>query len=101
MPQESIRQHASNHRFADRYGANADARIMAPFGDDFRLLGGAGDCAPRRKDRRRRLDCAARDEWLPGRYAPENAALVVRHRGWPPIIGLAHFVGVLLSGEFG
>ena len=41
MPQESIRQHAGDHRFADRHGANADARVMAALGDDLRLLAGA------------------------------------------------------------
>jgi hypothetical protein len=48
MPQESIRQHAGDHRFADWDGANADAWIMAAFGDDLRLLARASDRAARR-----------------------------------------------------
>src|ERR1700722_10224803 len=51
MPQEGIRQHASDHRFTDGHGADADAWVMAAFGDDLRLLGRAGDRAARREDR--------------------------------------------------
>src|ERR1700722_14276083 len=101
MPQESIRQHAGDHRFADRDGANADARVMAAFGDDFRLLARASDRAARRQDRGRRLDSEARDDRLAGRDAAKNAARVVGQKAWPPIIALAHFVGVLFAGEFG
>src|SRR5580704_6620451 len=34
MPQRGIRQHTGHHRFAHRHGADADARIVAAFGDD-------------------------------------------------------------------
>jgi hypothetical protein len=40
---------ARDDRFADRYGAYADTRVMAAFGDDFRIVEGAGERATRRQ----------------------------------------------------
>jgi hypothetical protein len=51
MPQERIRQHAGDHRFADRHGANADAWVMAAFGDNLCFLARTRDGAARRQDR--------------------------------------------------
>ena len=51
MPQESIRQNASDHRFADRHGADSDAWIMSAFDDNLSLVARPRDRAARRKDR--------------------------------------------------
>jgi hypothetical protein len=50
MPQKGVGQHAGDHRFADRHGADADTRVVAAFGDDLGLLESAGDRATRREN---------------------------------------------------
>ena len=51
MPEEMIGQDASDHGFADWDGANADAGIVATFGQNFALLTVAGDRATRTQNR--------------------------------------------------
>ena len=38
-----VGQHAGDHRFADRHGADADARVVAALGDDLGLVAVAVD----------------------------------------------------------
>jgi hypothetical protein len=50
MPQFVIGQHQRHHGFAHRNGANADARIMATLGDNFRVVAVLVDRPARLKD---------------------------------------------------
>ena len=80
-----VRQDAGHHRFADRHGADADARVVAALGDDLGIAAVAVDGLARRQDRRGRLHGEARDDRLAGGDAAENAAGMVRqeHRAVP------------------
>ena len=53
MAQKMIGENARRHRFAYGYGANPDARIVTPPGDDLRFLAFSVDRSTRRQDRRR------------------------------------------------
>src|SRR5208282_5146047 len=72
MAQIMIGDDACHHGFADRHGADADTRIVAPLSRYFGLAAVAVDGAPRRQDRRGRLDRETRDHRLAGRYAAED-----------------------------
>src|SRR6478752_3853987 len=87
------------HRFADRHGADADARVVPAFGRDLDLLAGAVDRAPRVENRRGRLYRKADDDRLAGRDAAENPAGIVGEKNGPPVIAHAHLVGIGLAGE--
>ena len=55
---------------SDRYGPDADARVVAALGDDLGLVAEAVDGAAGRQDGGRRLDGEAADDLLAGRDAP-------------------------------
>ena len=101
VPQEGVRQHAGDHRLADRDRPDSDTGVVAAPGRDLRVLHGPGHSEPRGQDRRRRLDGEARDDRLAGRNAAQNAAGVVGEEAWPAVVSGAHLVGVVLAGEFG
>ena len=96
-----IGNHAGNHGFADRHRANADARVVAAFGRNFGVAAVAVDSAPRRQDRRGRLDRKARDQRLSGRNAAQNAAGIVGQEDRLAVVAHAHLVAVFLAVEFG
>src|SRR5271166_2208014 len=100
VAQKRVRQHAGHHRLADRNGADPNARVVAAFGDDLRILEVAGDRAAGREDRGCRLDSETGDDRLPGRDAAENAARVVGEKSRPPVFAPAHLVRVPFAGEF-
>ena len=50
MPQQVISENKRHHCFADRYGANANAWIMAALREDLRLIAMAIDRLPGRED---------------------------------------------------
>src|ERR1700722_18226798 len=101
MAQEGVGEDAGYHRFADRHGANADARVVATLGDDLALGAGAVDGLARRENRRRRFDGETRDDRLTRRYAAQYAAGIVGQEHRTPVVAGAHFVGVLFAGQFG
>src|SRR5208337_2429168 len=101
MPEESVGEHAGRHRFADRNRANADAGIVAAFGDDLRILKDARDGPPRGQDRGGRLDREPGDNRLSGRNAAENAAGMIGEEARAPVRAPSHLVRVLLAREFG
>ena len=72
-----VGEHAGHHRFADGNGADADARIVAPFGRDLGVLALDIDRLARGQDRRCRLDREAGDDRLTGGDAAEDSARVV------------------------
>ena len=74
MAQEVIGEHAGHHRLANRHGADADAGIVAPFGDDLGVVSVAINRATRRQDRGGRLHGEAHDDGLAGRQAAQHAA---------------------------
>ena len=88
-----VGEHDRQHRFADRHGADADARVVAALGRDLGLVAGAVDRAARSEDRRGRLDREADDDRLAGRDAAENAAGMVGEEpgapSWPMRISSA------------
>ena len=77
MAQEMIRQHAGHHGFADRHRADADAGIVAAFGQDVGVVAAAIDGLARRQDRRRRLYGKTHHHRLASGDAAEDAAGVV------------------------
>lgn len=50
MAQQVIGKHQRHHRFADRHGTNADARVVAALGLNFGVLAGFGDRVARGQD---------------------------------------------------
>src|ERR1700730_17828213 len=100
MAQEMIGEDAGHHRFADRNGADADARVVPAMGFDLVLVALDIDGAHRMQDRARRLDREAGDDVLAGRNAAENAPGVVRQKDDAAIIH-PHLVGVLLALQRG
>src|SRR5215467_4907998 len=74
VAQEVIGEHAGHHRLANRNRANADAGIVTALGHDLGFVADAIDSAPRGEDRGRGLDRKARDDWLAGRDAAQDAA---------------------------
>lgn len=50
VPQEMIGKHDCHHRLSDRHGADADARVVAAFGDDICLVSLPVDRPARRED---------------------------------------------------
>ena len=50
MAQEMIGEDNRHHGFADRDGTDADARVVAAFGDDFSLVALRVDGFARRED---------------------------------------------------
>ena len=101
MAQKLVGQHASHHRLAHRHSPDADAWIVAALGDNLGLGAFVVDGAARREDRRGWLHREARDDRLARRYAPQHAAGVVRQKRRRAVLAPAHFVGVVLAGEFG
>ena len=99
MHQIVIGQHARHHGLADRHGADADARIVAAFGDNIGVAAIAVDGLARREDRRGRLDREARNDRLPGRNAAENAAGVVGQKQRLAVIAHPHLVGIVLAAH--
>jgi hypothetical protein len=77
VAQRVIHEHERDHRFGDRRGADADAGIVAAFGDDFGRRLRDSRCG-RESDARRRLERDRRDDRLPARNAAEDAAGMVR-----------------------
>src|ERR1700674_1127095 len=95
-----IGEHAGNHRFPDRYRADADARVVASFGHDLGLAAVAVDGAARGQDRGGGFYGEARDDRLAGRDAAEDPAGMVRQEPRPAVVPHADLVSVLLAGEF-
>jgi hypothetical protein len=77
MAQKLIGEYAGNHRFTDRDGADANARIVAALGHDFRLGAETIDRPARLQNRGRGLDRETRDDRLAGGNPAENAARVI------------------------
>jgi hypothetical protein len=77
MAQKLIGKHAGNHRFANRNGADSDARIMAALGRDFGFGTKTIDRSARLQNRGRGLDCETGDNRLAGRDPAEDAARVI------------------------
>src|SRR5262249_2222665 len=83
---------ARHHGLADRHRPDADARIVPSLGADLGLVAEAVHGAPRREDRRGRLDREAHHHRLASRNSSEDAAGVVReeHRlavvAHPPLV---------------
>ena len=63
-----IREDAGHHGFTHGNGANADARIVAPLGHDFRVAAAFVDGPPRRQDGTGRLHGKPSDDVLAGRW---------------------------------
>src|SRR5690606_3871557 len=99
MPQIVVREGASNHGFAHRDGADADAGVMAPLGHDFDFSAIGVDGAPWRKDRRGGLDRKARDDRLARRNAAEDAAGLVGKEARAAVLAGTHLVCILLAGQ--
>src|SRR5208283_3255815 len=99
MTQIMIGDDACHHGFADRHGADADTRIVAPFSRYFGLAAVAVDGAPRRQDRRRGLDRETRDHRLAGGNAAEDAAGIVGEKDRLAVIAHAHLVAVLFTRQ--
>src|SRR6266702_996468 len=95
VAQIMIGDDAGNHRFPDRYRADADARIVAPLGYDLGLAAVAIDGAARGQDRGGRFHREPRDDRLSGRDAAQNAAGVVRQEPRPAVVAQAALVDVL------
>src|SRR5262245_64689911 len=100
MTQELVRKHAGHHGFADRNGADADARIVAAFGDNLGFAAKTVDGAARLQDRRGWLDGKARHDGLAGGDAAQNAARVVREEKRDGILAAPHLIGVGLARKF-
>src|SRR5882757_4012424 len=66
VTQIMIGKDASHHGFADRYGTDADTRIMPAFGDDLGFAALIVDRGARIENRRCRFDCKADDDRLSG-----------------------------------
>ena len=50
MAEVMIRQNAGHHRFAHRHRADADARVVAAFGENIRIMPRFVDGLARRED---------------------------------------------------
>jgi hypothetical protein len=79
MAQELIGEHAGNHGFADRNGADSNARIVAAFCRDLGLGAGTIDGEARGQNRGGGLDRETRDDRLASGDPAEYPARVV---GW-------------------
>src|SRR3954447_1614435 len=97
MPEELICQHAGHHGFADWHGADADAGIVAAFGDDFGVGAAAIDGAARREDGRCRLHRKPRDQRLPGGDATKYSSSMIGQEA-DALVAHPHLVGVFLAG---
>src|SRR5438477_10694521 len=81
VAQQMIGQHDRQHRLSHRYGADADTRIVSPFGRDFRLFAAGGDRLAGGEDRAGRLDREPHDDVLARGYAAQDSAGIVRAEG--------------------
>jgi len=72
---------------------------MPSLGADLGFGAVAIDGAPRRQDRRGRLDRETANDRLPGRDAAQNAARMVRKKHRLAVVAHANFVGILLAAE--
>ena len=72
-----ISQDAGEHRFNDGRTANANARIVAAFGYDVRVLAGFINSLARRKDRAGRFERYAGHDILATGDAAQNTAGVI------------------------
>src|ERR1700730_3466759 len=101
MAQELIGEHAGNHGFADRNGANSNARVVAAFCRDFGLGAEAIDGEARCQNRGGRLDRETRDDRLAGRDSAEYPARVVRQKKRRAVLAPADLVGIGIAGKSG
>src|ERR1700744_140361 len=97
MQQRMIRQHACQHSFSHRYGANADAGVVAARGADRRLLTVHIDSLARRQNRRRRFHREARDDLLARGDAAQNSTRMVGEKFGFAFRAFAHLVCVLFA----
>ena len=83
-----IRQHAGDHGFANRHGANADARIVAALGHDIGVgaLFLLSTVRARRQNRRAWLHRETDHHRLPRGDSAEDAARVVRQNPARPLL---------------
>src|SRR5256885_342645 len=84
-----------HHRFDNRRGADADARIVPALGDDLRFVPFAVDRRHRRQDRRGRLEGDAHDHRLPARNAAEDPTGMVGEESRSG----AHRIGIFLAAQ--
>ena len=69
MPQKMVSERTGHHSFADRYAANADAGVMAPFNGYFSVLAANGDGFTRSGNGTGGLEGKPGDNILAGTYA--------------------------------
>ena len=101
MAQRLIGQDQRQHGLAHRHGANAHARIVTAFGDDFRFRAIAVDGPPGRQDGGGRLHRETRHNGLARGDAAQDAAGMVGKKHGLSLIAPAHLVGILLAAHRG
>src|SRR5208337_150713 len=101
MPQKVIREHKRNHRFANRYCADAYARIVPAFGLDIGLMALRIHGAAGAQDRRGWFYSETRHNRLARRDAAQNSAGVIGEEMRLAIGPNAHFVGIFLARKSG
>ncbi len=77
LTQQVVHQHDGHHRFGNRRGADADARVVTALGDDVHRVAMHVDRTARRGDARGRLQRQMRNDRLAGGNTTEDAARVV------------------------
>src|SRR5215217_3495749 len=101
ISQGVVGKNAGEHGFTDRYGPDADARIVAALGADIDVLAVLIDGTALAQDRGGRLDREAGHHRHAGRNAAKNAAGVVGKKLRLAVVAHAHLVGIFLAGDFG
>ena len=94
-----IGQHQRHHRFADRYGADANAGVVPALGDDVHILAKAIHPKTRFKNGTGGLHREARHNRLAGADAAQNAAGVIGLESHQAALRHPHFIRIGRTGQ--